>query len=174
MEGLHKERVFEIKESVSLFQSAEKLRDEYKNRPVKDLVLAVGKFIEEHAHSLPEQYRAKSILESRFTPAKEAFDKGMMGCGSIVNIAAEMLRHIGFRVKLIHGECEKSVDHAWISIYNSEIDLWEEYDLTRKGGDIPPMHKKKMEVNSWEEIKDEITRDHETLHSRREQRNLKK
>ena len=174
MERLHNERTFESKESASLYQSAERLKEEYKNRSTKDLILAVGKFIKDHAHSLPEQHKVKNIIESRFMPAEEAFNKGVISCGSIVNMSAEMLRHIGFKVKLIHGECEEMVDHAWISVFDPTDETWVEYDLTRKDGNVPHTHKIKLEVHSWDEIKDQIIEDDRTFRERREERNLSK
>ncbi len=158
----------EDKLKIFMYKTAEFLRRENKN--TKELVLAIGKFIKDRARSLPKQYKPKSILESRFTPAEEAFEKGMTSCGAITNISVAMLRHLGFKVKLIHGENKKSVDHAWISIYDPDKDLWTEYDLTEKNGTISPDHKKKLEVDSWEEIRDEIIEDHNTLEERRKQR----
>lgn len=158
MESLNTKNNFEKEEPVSLYQSAEPLRKE--NKTTKDIVLAIGKFIIKHARAMPEPYQPKSILESRFTPAEEAFSKGMKSCGAMANISAEMLRHLGFEVKLIHGESEKSYDHAWISVHDPDTDSWVEFDLTRNDGDIPLTHKKKMEVNSWGEIRDQIIEDH--------------
>lgn len=153
-----------------MYKTAELLRKENKN--TKDLVLAIGKFIKNHARSLPKQYKAKSIIESRFTPAEEAFKKGMLSCGAITNISTAMLRHLGFKVRLIHGEHEKSVDHAWISVCGPDTNLWTEYDLTRDDGIIPSTHKKKQEVDSWEEIKDQIQEDHDTLEERKNKRKI--
>jgi hypothetical protein len=154
----------------SLHQSAELLQTQ--NKTTKDLVLAIQKFVIGHAHSLSERFEPKSIIESRFTQATEAFQKGMTSCGAMANILAEMLRHIGFKVRLIHGECAESVDHAWISVYEPESDLWVEYDPTRKDGDVPATHQKKREVDSWEEIKDQIVADHETMTARRRVRGI--
>lgn len=56
--------------------------------------------------------------------------KGMLSCGAITNILASMLRHVGYKVNLIHGEIPKSVDHAWLAVYNNENKKWEEFDLT--------------------------------------------
>lgn len=158
------------KEPASLYESAERLEEEHKN--IKELVVATGKFIRDHARSLPERYKPKSIIESRFTPAEEAFQKGMTSCGAMANISAEMLRHLGFKVKLVHGESKESVDHAWISIYNPNTNSWKEYDLTRKNADIPPTHIKKGEVESWEDIRDQIINDHKTISDREKKRGL--
>ncbi len=158
------------KETISLRASAEELGKEYHN--IKELIIAIRKFIISHADSLPEKHKPGSILESRFTPAEDAFKKGMISCGAIVNIGAEMLRHLGYEVKLIHGECKQSVDHAWLSVFEPKTNSWVEYDLTRKEADIPSTHTKKLEVNSWEEIEGQIRRDHETLQERRKEREV--
>ena len=158
VESYNSKNEFEGGEIVSMYQSAESLREE--NKTTKDIVLAIGKFIVKHTRSVDKPYQPKSILESRFTPAEEAFSKGMKSCGAIANISAEMLRHLGFEVKLVHGESEQSFDHEWISVRDPDTDSWVEFDLTRNDGDIPPAHKKKIEVNSWEEIREQIVKDH--------------
>ena len=154
-----------------MYEVAERLKLE--NPKFQDLVIAIGKFIHQHAKSVPNQRQPKSIIESRFTPAEEAFRVGMLSCGSISNISAAMLRHLGFKVKLVHGESKESVDHAWISVLNPENNEWKEYDLSRADGSIPNTHVKKGEVESWKEIRDQITKDHETLRKRRKERTEK-
>ncbi len=131
------------------------------------LAHGIKRYIVDHANSLPEKHHPKSIIESRFTPAEEAFEKGLMSCGAMANIGAAMLRHVGFKVRLVHGEWEGSVDHAWISIYDETSGSWKEYDLTTFDEKMRPGHKKKKEVDSWEEIRDELVKDHETLKERR-------
>lgn len=157
-------------EKVSIYEPLELLRKEKKS--TKELVLAIGDFILRHAKSLPEQYEPKSIIESRFTPAEEAFEKGMLSCGATANMSAAMLRHLGYEVKLVHGECDESVDHAWISVLDPEKNEWTPYDLTRPDGIVPPGNVVKGEVDSWDEIRDQIEDDHNTLNERRAVRGL--
>ncbi len=161
----------EEKKSESICELADKIGEKYKD--IKDVVLAIQKVILDNAGSLPEKYKPKSIMESRFIPAEEAYKKGMTSCGAMVNISSEMLRHLGYKVKLIHGESKDSVDHAWISVFDSESDSWIEYDLTKKDAVVLTTNTKKMETDSWEEIRDQIMRDHETLEERRRKRGLK-
>ena len=149
------------KEKVSLYSEAEKLKENYSDG--EELILAIGNYVS----NLPERYNPKSIIESRFTPAEEAFEKGMMSCGAIVNMSTAMLRHVGFEVKLIHGECKKSVDHAWVSVFDSENEKWVDYDFTQKDPTDLSGHVEKERVDSWDEIKDKILKDHETLRERR-------
>ena len=161
----------EIKfEKVSMYDSLESLREE--NKTTKELVLAIGNFIVKHARSLPEEYEAKSILESRLTPPEEAFEKGLLSCGAIANMSASMLRHLGFEVKLIYGESEDSVDHAWISVLDPESNEWLQYDLTRGDGVVLPTNIMKGETDSWESVKDKILEDHTTYRERMEERGL--
>ncbi len=164
-----KEGMYENQEKVTLYSQAELLREKYP--ATKELVLAVGKFI----CSRPEKSQPKSIIESRFTSADDAFEKGMLSCGAIANMSAAMLRHVGLEVKLIHGEFEKSVDHAWISVLDPESGEWASYDLTRKDPLEMPTHVEKARVDSWDDIRGQILSDHETLRERRIARgNLKK
>jgi len=137
-----------------------------KHSSVKNLILRIRFYITKHAFSLPERYKPKSILESRFTPPLEAFNKGMLSCGALTNISAEMLRSVGFKVRLIHGENSKSVDHAWLSVYEKGKG-WVQYDLTRKELDITPEHKVKMICDDWEDIRDQILKDHQTYQTRK-------
>ena len=44
-------------------------------------VLEVQRTIVEHAQSLPKRVDAQSIIESRFMPTGEAYEKGVLSCG---------------------------------------------------------------------------------------------
>lgn len=155
------------KEPVSIYSSAESMQKEHSDIP--GLLFAFRKFIFDHAnHVPPEKHREpQSIIESRFTSPDEAFEAGMHSCGAVSNITAAMLRHLGYKVKFVHGETDDSVDHAWISVWLPEQERWAEYDLTRQNLDVPETHDKKSEVDSWDEIKNQIYSDHETLQERR-------
>ena len=153
-----------------LEELSRELGSKYKN--VDELVLSIQNAVRSHASSLPGRYEPKSIVESRFTPAEEAYKKGIVSCGAMVNISTEILRRLGYKVKLIHGECKESVDHAWISVFNPGSNTWEEFDLTRKDSKILPTHIKKAEVESWEDIRVQIESDHKTMADRRKHRGL--
>ena len=135
-----------------------------------DRVLKVQETIVDHAHSLPRRVEARSILESRFTPASEAFEKGMLSCGAMTNIGAEMLRVMGYEVKKVHGENERSVDHAWLLVREPESQEWIPYDLTCKGVKVGEQHRVKVIVDDWEEIRGQIEEDHTTYEQRRRER----
>lgn len=155
---------------LSIIQLADKLGKQHKN--IKDMILAIREEIVNHSDSVGVSYRPKTIMESRFTPAQEAFDRGMLSCGAMVNISTEILRHLGYKVKLIHGESSESVDHAWISVFDPETDSWIPYDVTKKDAVVPDTNIPKIEVDSWEKIRDQIIKDHETLGDRRRERGL--
>lgn len=155
-----------------LDQSAELLSEQ--TNSLKDLVAAIRKYVTEHSKSVPNPHRPNSIVESRFTPALEAFEKGTTSCGAMVNISAYMLRHLGYKVKLVHGECKESVDHAWISVYDPVAKAWEEYDVARNSLKIEPTHMKKEVVDDWEEIRDQIIDDQATWNARRKERGFEK
>lgn len=155
----------------SIYELIEKIRNSGKRLP--DIILSIQNGINDHIKSLPSGgYKPKSIIESRFTSPEEAYKIGMKSCGATVNICAEILLNLGFKFKLIHGECEESVDHAWIKVLNPENDKWEEYDLTREDMNTTPHHIIKAEVDSWDEIKDKIIEDSRTLSERREERGI--
>jgi hypothetical protein len=156
--------------SKSMFEMAEFLKKESKD--TAEIIHDIRLFVEKHSESLPVQYQPKSIIESRFMSAEEAFDKGVLSCGSMANIAAAMLRHIGYEVRLVHGEWDGSVDHAWISVLDTDSGTWNEYDLTTNDEGLRPGNMKKAEVDSWDEIRDVITKDHETLRQRRIEKGL--
>jgi hypothetical protein len=107
----------------------------------KELILAIGHQIRDHARGIPKPREAQSILESRLTPAQQAYDEGMTSYGSVASISAEMLRHLGREVRLVHGEIPQSVDHAWIDVCDPDTKEWVQYDLTRPDGHITPEHK---------------------------------
>jgi transglutaminase-like putative cysteine protease len=167
---MESEKMIENAEEMSIYDSAKQLRNQHEGTDA--FVLAVGRFIVDHAHMLSEVYQPKSILESRFTPAVEAFEKGMLSCGAIFNISTEMLKSVGLQVKLIHGESATSVDHAWISVFDPETNSWIEYDLTEDDGRVPSTNVKKFESDSWEEIKGQIEADHSTYKQRMIERGL--
>lgn len=156
-----------------LFEAVRKLQAD--SRDTKALVIAIRRFIIDHADTIPneDKRQPQTIIESRFTTAEEAFDTGMLSCGALANISSKMLRSLGYDVKLIHGESQNSVDHAWISVRDPVTHEWVEYDITRPEVDIPETHMKKREVGSWEEIENEITSDHESLRARRKARYIR-
>ncbi|HTH93289.1 MAG TPA: transglutaminase domain-containing protein [Candidatus Paceibacterota bacterium] len=135
----------------------------------RELFVAMKDFVINDIASRPEgqQCSPKTIIESRFTPADEAFEKGMWSCGTVSTMVAEMLRSIGKKVRFIHGEHSRSVDHSWLSVFNESSGEWEEFDTARNNLNIRPDYVKKAEVDSWEEIKDQIYSDEETLRERR-------
>lgn len=150
-------------EKETLFTRVEILRTEYST--TKDLVLEVGKYIKERGLAMPERYRPRTILESRFMSAEEAFEKGALSCGIMSTVAAAMLRHVGLEVKLIHGEYSGSVDHAWISVFEPESNTWVDYDLSLNQEDMSS-YVEKARVDSWEDIREQIESDHKTLRQR--------
>ncbi|MBP6856712.1 MAG: hypothetical protein KBC42_00080 [Candidatus Pacebacteria bacterium] len=141
-----------------------------KNLEMYDAVNETRNLIYSHRQSLGHTVQPKSIMESRFMPAKEAFEKGMASCGVTANISATILRELGFQVKLIHGESEDSVDHAWIAVLNKDTNEWDQFDLTREDLSIPETHKVKEMVYSFEDIREQIENDHKTLRQRRKER----
>jgi hypothetical protein len=163
----------EQKEVAVLYSTAELLRSQYSE--TGDLVRAVGKFIHEHALAIPDDKRIqpKSMMESRFTYAEDAFAKGMVSCGAMATVSAEMLKHVGLQVKLVHGETDQSVDHAWISVLNPETNEWEQYDLTQQDGAVTPGHVTKLEADSWEDIREQIEGDSRTTSERQKEQGIK-
>ena len=155
-----------------LHSEAESLKARHSD--VRDLVIGIQNFLRKRASSIPKEQRKQpeTILESRLTSAEEAFQGGMLSCGTLATMSAEMLRHLGYEVRLVHGESAESVDHAWIEVKNPDSEQWEAYDLTRGEADVPDTHVKKREVQSWYEIRDQLESDHETMIERRRERGL--
>ncbi len=140
----------------------------------RDIVLAIRNFIIEHEQTIPieKKRQPKTIIESRFTSPSDAFECGMTSCGAVATIAAEMLRYIGRKVNFIHGENLYSVDHAWISVFNEQNNIWEEFDITLPDVRVPLTHVKKIETQSWEDIREQIESDHLTIRERRIQKGI--
>ncbi len=153
-----------------IYEASDTIKKE--NDTTDKVIHAIRLFIEEHSSSMPEKQEPKSIIESRFTPPEQAFEKGFVSCGAMTNISAAMLRHMGYKVKLVHGESDSSADHAWINVHDDDSNSWTEYDLQTSDERTRPGHIKKQEVDSWDEIKEQILKDHETMHERRSERKL--
>lgn len=154
----------------TLFAAAEFLKK--KHSSTDELIKAIQSFIFKRSHKVEKAYEPRDIVESRFMPADEAFEKGVVTCGSLTNISSTMLRHVGYQVKLVHGECEQGVDHAWISVFVPEKNEWVEYDLATQDTKTAPGHVQKAVVNSWEEIRSQIENDRDTVQAR--EKELKK
>ena len=96
----------------------------------------------------------------------------MTSCGAMASISAAMLRHIGYEVKLIHGEVPESVDHAWISVFDDANRKWIPYDPTRFRSNgiydlkTTPTYRVKATCNKWEDIRDIIEADHVSYRER--------
>ncbi|MFC1700399.1 transglutaminase domain-containing protein [Patescibacteria group bacterium] len=125
-----------------------------------DLVVGIQIYINNHYGNSEKTYSPQSIIESRFTPPEVAFNIPMTSCGSMVNIATEMLRHLGYEVKKIHGSVPESSDHAWIKVRNKETQEWVPFDITKKDCDVTEEHKEIAECAEWEEISDLIAKAH--------------
>ncbi len=140
----------------------------------KGLLLKIRELVIKHAEQVPKekQKNPKSIIESRFTSAQEAYEAGMLSCGAMSNMATAVLRELGYKVKLVHGENKDSVDHAWIAVQEAKSGQWIEYDITRPDMDITASHMKKAEVENWEDIREQIESDDQTLLERRRARGL--
>lgn len=106
-----------------------------------------------------EVYHPSSILESRFTPGEIAFALKMRSCGAVTNIATEMLRHIGYTVKKVHGSTPVSVDHAWIKVEDSDK-IWVSLDLSQEEMTNLKGYVVIAECGEWEEINDIILKAH--------------
>ena len=124
------------------------------NLSTSEVVKQISGYLNDYFQSSGKIYKPKSLMESRFTPPEIAFEIKMKSCGSTVNIAVEMLRHIGYKVKKIHGSVPESPDHAWIKI--NDEGTWHEYDLMRRGNKISEDHKKTSECDDWEDIKEDL------------------
>ena len=159
-----KEAQYESQEKISLYTEAESLREKYPND--KEFIFAVGIFLHKHGFAVPERYEPKSILESRFISAEEAFEKGVLSCGAVATMSAAMLRHVGLKVQLVHGEWSGSVDHAWISVLDQESGEWIDYDLTRSDPFALSTHVVKTRTETWEDIREMIESDHATHRER--------
>jgi len=142
-------------------KKVEDFAQESNNLP--DLLGRMRRYLDEHFDSFDKEEVPyfESILESRFLPAEHEFDNGMRSCGSKTNISAEMLRHLGYEVKKVHGSVPKSIHHAWISIKNPESDEWKQYDLTQKNNEVTSEHNVIAICDEWEEIKDVLKEAHE-------------
>lgn len=145
-----------------LDKKAKALRDKHKD--TEELVLAIGEFYRDH---VAEKYiHPKDIIESRFTSPEIAYKKYLKSAGTAVNIATEVLRSLGFNVRKVSGETRYSIDHAWIKVYLPESKKWKEFDLTRMDGRVTSEYKAKHIVHDWEDIKDQLQRDVETVINR--------
>jgi len=151
-----------IKQIKKLEEIAEELKE--KSVSTKDLVLSIGQMYTDHIKSAGRN--ADSLLESRFTPAQEAYNQKIRSCGSFTNVSTTMLRHLGYRVKKIHGETDRSVDHTWIKVYIPEKKIWQEFDLTKSNGKVGPDYLARAEVDDWEEIRHQLEKEHKNYQQR--------
>lgn len=132
-------------------KKAEDLKNKGLN--LEKLILAIREYLVFHFENLGKTYQANSILESRFTPGEIAFNIGLNSCGSKTNIATEMLRHIGYEVKKVHGSIPESVDHAWVNVKDPVDGIWKCFDITKLDCKVTTDHKIIAECNEWSDIK---------------------
>jgi hypothetical protein len=136
-------------------QQAEQLAS--KVNSLEELVSAMREYLRKHLQSTSQTYSPKSILESRFTPAPVAFKISMSSCGSKTNIITDMLRHVGYEVKKIHGSIPESKDHAWLQVRNASGE-WQEFDVTRPDCAVTPDHRTIVVCDEWDELFEEIAK----------------
>ncbi|OGC80520.1 hypothetical protein A3K01_01640 [candidate division WWE3 bacterium RIFOXYD1_FULL_43_17] len=124
-------------------------------------VIEIAKKIQAYINKnlVSEVYHPCSILESRFTPGEIAFALKMRSCGAVTNIASEMLRHIGYKVKKVHGTTPASPDHAWIKVEDSNK-KWVSLDLSQEEMTDLKSHVEIADCAEWEEINDILLKTH--------------
>lgn len=132
-----------------------------KNPSLEKLIPAIMEYLDAYYKQLKNRAKPQSIVESRLTSPKVAFEKGMWSCGIHVNIVTEMLRHLGFEVKKIHGSVPDSIDHAWIKAKDPKTGAWEEFDFSYPDCKVTPEHKIIAECDEWSEIDDKIKKAHQ-------------
>jgi len=106
-----------------------------------------------------EIYHPCSILESRFTPSAIAFALKMRSCGAVTNIATDMFRHLGYKVKKVHGTTPASIDHAWIKVEDKNK-KWISLDLSQEDMTDLKDHVEITDCSEWEEINDILLETH--------------
>jgi hypothetical protein len=139
------------------------------SKNVSDLsstVIEIKNYLNKYFRNNKISYKPHSIIESRFIPTEVAFFIGMQSCGSITNIVTDMLRHLGYEVKKVHGSIPQSADHSWIKVRNQETDIWESYDMTQRDCKVSASHTEIAECDEWIDIADEIVKSH--LHTTNE------
>ena len=103
----------------------QRVRELYAQNPdIDDLIPSIKAYLFSHFDSMGQTQGPSSILESRFIPPEEAFEKGMRSCGTVVNIASDMLREVDYEVKKVHGSVPQSRDHAWMKVRRPGEKLW--------------------------------------------------
>ena len=107
--------------------------------------------------------KAKTLLESRFTPASSLFAAPRSSCGAVATLAASLLRSGGFSVRLIHGDRPNSDQHAWNEIWIARNNAWHIFDASSgKGIDyaITPMYLRRAECADWSELRVMLEAEH--------------
>lgn len=127
--------------------------------------LAVRAWLNKNAYDTstkpPKPYRtAKSLIESRSTPASQLVEAPIASCGSQATLGAALLRAMGFAVKLVHGTHPQSTQHAWIEIYDQATSKWIGVDFTGYGqgkyGQLTKDHQKEIICTDWYDIKETL------------------
>lgn len=142
----------EIAEIASQLQS--------KSQNLNDLVHNIHEFLNNYLKNEELVYIPKSILESRFTPVSVAYKVRMRSCGSVTNIAVEMLRHLDYKVKKVHGNTQTLNNHAWFKVYDTNSSNWIHYDLSQNNESDTAKHNELASCNTWEEIESIIVQAH--------------
>lgn len=140
------------------------LADEIRNEALEQQLKRIRDAIYTHAREVGGPFEVKNIKTSRFTPAQEAYEKGYISCGTIVNIAVEVLRNLDYTVKRVHGSIPQTPTHAWISVKDKKTNIWHQYDLTKKDFQISARYHQEFMVNDWNEIKEVIETIYNTNH----------
>lgn len=137
------------------------------NNDQQELLLALRQWLNDYVYDENKKLirNARSLLESRLTPATKVLENHMGSCGALVTLGAAILRSINIPVKLIHGTFGPNlIDHAWIEIYFPESNAWQPFDFTGKGeagsGNITHSHHKLAECADWSYIRNLLEKEH--------------
>lgn len=124
---------------------------------VIEIAYKIQRYIDKNLVS--EIYHPCSILESRFTPSVIAFALKMRSCGAVTNIATDMFRHLGYKVKKVHGTTPASIDHAWIKVEDKNK-KWISLDLSQEDMTDLKDHVEIADCSEWQEINDILLETH--------------
>lgn len=115
---------------------------------VRDMV---ADFASTGKHRIPT-----TIMQSRFAPASEVVDTGMLSCGSLATLSAALLRHRGYEVALVHGRFRDN-PHAWIRV-RIPGKRWRPFDPSDPYSRHPEgrNYDTKLVCADWAEIKEEL------------------
>lgn len=139
-------------------------RSDIRLLPLKPSIESIQSLLEpvERLGRSRRQVRPVSLSESRALTPDEILKKRIVSCGTLVTLAAHILRHAHIPCLLVHA-CHEDGVHALLMYWNVTGSVWQVWDQGEIYAAVPPEYSTYITCSGWSDIVERIKADERQL-----------